>query len=201
VYAGSVYLPRDPAPLVAALARAAESGGPEFDMTFAGVTTPPELVRIRAFTPPALADRTTIRHWLPQVEARALIRGADLVLLPCQKWVRQIPNKLFDYLGARVPILALVEPGSESERMLAAAGGHYIIRTTDSAERADAIARAALEAAATGERQPVGDEAVLAGWTVAEQQARLAAVLRPLVEVQVAATDGATARRRLGVTG
>ncbi len=54
-------------------------------------------------------------EWLPRAEAPELIRDADLLLLPAQAWSLQVPGKLYDYLGSRVPIFALVEPGSETE--------------------------------------------------------------------------------------
>ena len=181
VYTGSVYPPRDPGPLAQAIARVHAQGGPEFELVFAGVTTPAETARIRAFTAGPAAARTQIHAWLPQPEARALIRDADLVLLPAQRWVRQIPNKLFDYVAARVPILALVEPESEAEQMLAAVGGHHVIRTTDAPERVEAITRQALAAAASADRLPVGDAAVLQPWTVANQQRRLVRAVEALL--------------------
>jgi glycosyltransferase involved in cell wall biosynthesis len=192
VYTGSVYPPRDPGPLVRALARLRAGGGPELHLTFAGATEPAELARIRAFTGGALAEHTEVLPWIPQQEVRTLIRDADLVLLPSQKWVRQIPNKLFDYLAARVPILALVEPGSEADRMLEAVGGHHVVRTTDGETRLDAVVAQAVRAAA-GERRPVGDAAVLERWTVAAQQRRMVRAVEALLDGRPVATAVADA--------
>jgi hypothetical protein len=146
-----------------------------------------------------LGDAFRLLDWLPQQEVRELMRGADLLLLPAQGWTLQIPNKLFDYLATRVPVLALVERGSETAGMLQAAGGHFLAFTD---EPGTVLARtaAALAAAATGARATLSE--AIAAWTtesqmrhlVGELEQRFALPPRPRHEASVPPTAHHTAR-------
>ena len=104
--------------------------------------------------------------WLPQAEAQDLVSSADLALLPSQHWTQQIPNKLFDYLGSRVPILALASVESETARLLAAVGGHFVVNEADSPDFDDVVQSALTRAR---DRSVAGNPEVLRSLTVAEQ--------------------------------
>lgn len=185
VYAGSVYPPRNPAPLVAALGDALRDGHLRLPVRFtfvgssgwAGARGLEEAVS-------ALPNEVMVERipWVPQADARALVNGADLLLLPAQEWVLQVPNKLYDYLGSRVPVLAIAEPGSDTDTMLRQAGGHFVARPDDPATRLRQIAAAALEAAASG--QAVGDSARLREWSAHEQMRGLIQQVAGLVRGQ-----------------
>lgn len=105
--------------------------------------------------------------WIPISEARARAREADLFLLPLPHHRGIIPNKLFDYLGFRKPILALVHPEGEAARMLERLGGHYLVRD----ERQESMEEALEQA--LGRRHEVrystDREALLAEWTTDHQ--------------------------------
>jgi hypothetical protein len=103
-------------------------------------------------------------------EAEHMVRTADLLLVPAQGWHLQIPNKLFDYLGSRVPILALAEPGSETMALLQAAGGHHVVPVGGETALPHAAHEALLAAA---RRMPASDPTVLQPLTVSNQMTRL----------------------------
>lgn len=115
-----------------------------------------------------IAALVRFSDWVAQEEARRRAREADLFLLPFPRQRGIIPNKLFDYLGFRKPILAFVHPDGEPARMLERLGGHYLI-TDERQESAEAAIEAALR---DGRRAPgygVEGEALLAAWTTEEQ--------------------------------
>jgi hypothetical protein len=116
----------------------------------------------------------SFKAWMPQDEALRLIRQADLLLLLAQDQPDQIPNKLFDYLGAGVPILGYVDPQGETARMLREVGGHFVV-TDDQEETA-----VAFLAAMVGQDAPppaTFDQSVLARWGAGRQMAALVTLL------------------------
>jgi glycosyltransferase involved in cell wall biosynthesis len=146
---------RDPKPLVAALRRLALED-PEcaerVELSIAGPLTEDET----ALFLNAKADPVRIRLLgsLPASEARALQRQADALLLIASSRRSQLANfKLFEYLGAERPILALAA-GTEAGRIVTEAGGEAV-----SAGDEAAIA-AALRRFATGELEPPAAAAV-----------------------------------------
>jgi glycosyltransferase involved in cell wall biosynthesis len=65
-----------------------------------------------------LAPFVEFDGWLPHAEARRRLLAADALLLFAQRQPLQVPNKLFEYLATGRPILAFVDRGGESARML-----------------------------------------------------------------------------------
>src|SRR5690606_25065351 len=111
---------------------------------------------------------------VPHDEAVRILAGADLLLLLVRGQPTQIPNKLYDYLAMRVPIIAYsdAETAGETARMLNEAGGHLVISDQDAAAQADALE--ALVARRMAERNvPVGDTAVLDRWRSERQMSQL----------------------------
>lgn len=78
------------------------------------------------------------QDWVPHAAAQALAEGADALLL-AQQQPGQVPDKLYDHLGTRRPILAFVDEAGESARMLRAVGGHVLVTQEDPGEIAAAI--------------------------------------------------------------
>lgn len=118
-----------------------------------------------------IGDLVRFRDWVPRDEALRLMAGADLHILLAQEQPDQIPNKLYDYLGAGGRILAFAERGGETARLLDEAGGHFVVPDND-VRAAEAALRSALEA-------PTGiapaDNARLQVLTTQQQMARLIA--------------------------
>jgi glycosyltransferase involved in cell wall biosynthesis len=143
---------RDPRPLVQALAELARKQ-PEvagrLEFVVAGPLTEDERRLLSTDVSPA---RIVVRGSLDRVQALALQRGAGALLLLASPARTQLLNiKLFEYLAAGRPILALAE-GTEAGRLASELGGEVV--------RADDVGaiRAALVRLASGElRAPDGD--------------------------------------------
>jgi glycosyltransferase involved in cell wall biosynthesis len=179
VHVGTFYDWRDPRPFFASLAAAIHtfgvpSGNIEVELIgdcrwYHGISVE------QVATDLGLADRVTFRDWVPHDVALQAIETADLLLLLNENQPAQAPTKMYEYLGARVPILAFTNEGSEVVHMLRRVGGHYIVtdRNPDTAARfiADAIHNRRAS------QETVGNEIVLATWTVERQMRRLRAAL------------------------
>jgi glycosyltransferase involved in cell wall biosynthesis len=93
---------------------------------------------------------------LTRPEALALQRRADvLVLITAPDLVWELPGKLFEYIGAGRPVLALAE-GNEAARVVHETGVGWTVAPLD----VPAIAQA-LERIAAGELRTEPDEAVI----------------------------------------
>ena len=136
---------RDPRPLVDALRSLAGSDrelAGRLELVFAGPYTDEELALLRTDVAPA---RMAVVGSLPRDRALALQRAADALLLIAAPGRSQLANlKLFEYLAAERPILALAG-GTEAGRIAAEAGAGEVARSDD----VDAIA-AALRRLADG---------------------------------------------------
>ncbi len=114
VYTGSLAYGRDEQAesLVRAIASVRRQGGPEVEFTVAG---PVESGLQGVALEEGVTDLVDVRGFLSRDEALELQRRADaLVLLQPDDKVGTrvaIPAKLFEYMGRRRPILALVGPG------------------------------------------------------------------------------------------
>jgi len=108
---------------------------------------------------------------LPHAAVKAIIEEADVLLLLAQQQPDQVPNKLYEYLGTRRPILAIVDAEGETARMLRQVGGHYLVTGDDDAEVERALDDV-LVAAPRGDGAKA-DDAVLNEWTTEVQMKRL----------------------------
>ena len=132
---------RDPAPFVAALARLA-AGSPEqagkLEVAIAGPLQPSEraMFERRELQP----VKVSLLGSLPRATSLALQREADALLLLAQPARSQLVNfKLFEYLAAGVPVLALAA-GTEAGRIAADAGIAPIVAADDPEAIATALA-------------------------------------------------------------
>ncbi len=117
VYTGAVYAGRDPAPLWQAL----RLMGPAAYSTQIEFYGTPGAAVLAGAARHGVSDRVAVRGALPHDEAVRLQSGADVLLL--LQWnspseAGNIPGKLFEYLGARRPILALGYPEGETARII-----------------------------------------------------------------------------------
>jgi glycosyltransferase involved in cell wall biosynthesis len=122
---------RDPRPLLAALSSLAASD-PEtaqrLELVVAGPLTGEERRLFEAGFGPV---RVVLLGSLPRERALALQRAADALLLIAHPTRTQLPNfKLFEYLAASPPVLALAE-GTEAGRIVAETGAGEAVRADD----------------------------------------------------------------------
>jgi hypothetical protein len=90
--------------------------------------------------------------------------GADLLLLVVgETHGGMVPAKIFDYLAARRPILAIGPPGSEAGMILEESGAGGVLAATDVAGIAARVVEAAANRGAPG---PVAPERFTAAATM-----------------------------------
>ncbi|HSF03876.1 MAG TPA: glycosyltransferase [Solirubrobacterales bacterium] len=161
---------RDPGPLVRALgelARAHPDLASRLELVVAGPLTEDEAALMRTDVPPA---RIVVAGSLPRERSLALQRAADALLLLASPERTQLLNfKLFEYLAAGRPILALAS-GTEAGRVVEEAGGAAV-----PADDVAAIVKA-LRRLASGELEAPGPQATSAYSypAVAERMAEVA---------------------------
>ena len=174
VHIGSFYGGRDPRPFFHALTAVARKRHPtaaDVRVELIGNSRDYHGISLESVVAElGIEELVEFHDWMPQEQARERARNADLLLLPFPH-PHIIPNKLYDYLGTRRPILAFVHPRGEAAEMLNRVGGHYLVTDSDprSAERA-------LEAAFDGRNAPPpskAQEAILEEWTTEVQMRRL----------------------------
>ncbi|HSI81372.1 MAG TPA: glycosyltransferase [Solirubrobacterales bacterium] len=133
---------RDPRPLVealAALARSDPETAARLELVVAGPLTPDERALLATDVAPA---RIAIAGSLDRAAALALQRSADALLLLASPARSQLLNiKLFEYLAAERPILALAG-GTEAGRIVGELGGE-VVRTDDRGAIRGALSRLA----------------------------------------------------------
>ena len=179
VHAGTFYGQRDPRPFFEALAAVRRTHGlgrEQVEVLLLGRSRRFHAVDLEVLARElGIDDLVEFRDWVPQAEARALIESADLLLLLAQEQPVQVPNKLYDYLGTRAPILAFVDAEGESARLLQRVGGHYVVteNDTDAARRALEAALTAAERGGGDGARAADDAAVLEEWTTERQMRRL----------------------------
>lgn len=110
--------------------------------------------------------------WLPHDATWERLLRADLLLLLAQHQPTQVPNKLYEYLGTRRPILALVDAIGESAALLRDIGGHRVV-TREDPEAIAAALHDAFRAWQAGEAPRLEHEALLAELATDRQMARL----------------------------
>ena len=144
---------RDPRALVEALGRLATADtetAAKLELVVAGPLTDEEAVLMGTDVSPA---RIVVAGSVPRPDALALQRGADALLLLASARRTQLLNfKLFEYLAAGPPILALAA-GTEAGRVVDETGGEAV-----PADDAGAIA-AALRRLVAGDLRPSDPEA------------------------------------------
>jgi glycosyltransferase involved in cell wall biosynthesis len=179
VHVGTFYDWRDPRPFFASLAAAVRTCGVrsgDVEVELIGDCRRYHGIAVEQLaTDLGLADRVTFRDWVPHDVALQAIETADLLLLLNENQPAQAPTKMYEYLGARVPILAFTNEGSEVVHMLRRVGGHYLVIDRNPETAARLIADAIRNRGAS--QEAVGDETVLGTWTVERQMQQLCAAL------------------------
>ncbi|MEP6492872.1 MAG: glycosyltransferase family 4 protein [bacterium] len=164
VYAGTFYLRRDPNAFLTALARVnqnASGRSRRLDVQFVG--------DCRNFDGEALGPKidtlglssiVTFVDWLPHADSVELMRSADLLLLFAQDQPLAVPNKLYEYLGMGIPILAFADDAGETALLLRDIGGHFVITEKDGAEAIEKALMDAIDRAGSQETASPGLQAL-----------------------------------------
>ncbi len=178
LHSGIVYpQERDPTHLFAAMKQ----------MAGAGILRPGMFkIRFRAAGHDELLRALTVRNalddlveLLPPIPYRAalleMIRADGLLVLQAANCNEQIPAKLYEYLRAGRPILALTDPRGDTARVLRNAGLDMIAPLDSSPEIADLLGR--FVDAITANRAPLPNAEVVARASRHEQAGSLALLL------------------------
>jgi len=169
VYVGSLYQKRDPIPFLAVVARMNADGAlpPGFHVDFIGDCRWFHGRSIEEWVNEhGLGGVVRFAGRLPHEACIERVSDADLLLLLAQDQPLQVPNKLYEYLGARRRILAFADAGGETARMLETVGGHYVVDGDDAA-LVERVVHASISEPLDG--VPVGPEATLREWTTERQ--------------------------------
>lgn len=144
VHAGEIYAGRDPAPLLEALARRS-ADGPQHVLTVLGRSDALDLPRLAQER--GWADFVQIEGQRPYDETLDALAAADILVLFDSPGRRVgVPAKLYEYLGAGRPILALAEPDGDTAAILRLSGVmHRIAPPRDPGRIARAIAALCLD--------------------------------------------------------
>lgn len=178
-YTGTFYDDRDPRVFLQGLARLRRrrSIGPtDLRVDFAGncrILGPISIVEyVREL---GLDDLVAFHDWMPQSEARALLARADLLLILARSMTLQVPNKLYEYLGMRIPIFAYADADGETAAVLQSIEGHFVV-TEASAEEMERKLEKALSCTPPSVVSP-DQEALIDEWSVHRQMAGLLAAV------------------------
>jgi glycosyltransferase involved in cell wall biosynthesis len=144
VHAGSFFGQRSPRPFLGALA-AVLSERPELrgrvQAAFLGELRPADREWALAL---GLGDGLSLEGFRPHAEALAAMRAADVLLLLVPRaggrGLSVVSGKVFEYLAAERPILALVPPEGDAATLLRETGSAWIADPDDEAAIAAAIA-------------------------------------------------------------
>lgn len=176
VHAGTFYLRRDPRPFFRGLARVVarrrlDAETLRVDLvghcrSFGNVSLEQEVQSL------GLSAIVRFHDWLPQNQVEVIVRQAHLLLLMAQDQPDQIPNKLYDYLATRRPILAYADEGGETARMLRQFRDHIVLTSSNPDETEAALERA-LDRADTPCTLSADEESLLARWSTSAQMAQL----------------------------
>ena len=184
VYAGTFYNSRDPRPFLrglAAVCRRLRLGPEAVRVDFIGACRSMGAVCVKTeIETLGLTGIVHIRDWLPRATANTFVDQSDVLLLLAQRQPDQVPNKLYDYLGTRRPILAFADTDGETARMLRRVGGHHVVTGDDEAD-VERVVQDVLILARRGERGAT-DTATLNEWTTEMQMKRLLVAVEALDE-------------------
>jgi len=144
VHAGAIYVGRDPLPVLDAVKRVSEGAEPvALDVRFFG--PPPEngMDLGREIEARGLCDRVKLHGQVSYAKALREMASADvLLLMDSPGRTVGVPAKLYEYIGAGRPILALGEQGGDLALVLEQSGLPYRIAPPGDAS---AIATALVE--------------------------------------------------------
>ena len=144
LFAGAIYLDRDPRPLLEAVKVFISSERPsteEFHLTFVGEVSHFAGIDLRLYVQELGIDAyVSIHAAVPRAELSKLMSQATLLVNLPQSARLCIPSKLYEYFAYPAWVLALEQPGSATANLLAQTDA-IVCEPSDRTAIADAIAR------------------------------------------------------------
>lgn len=182
-FMGTFYAATDPTDLLTAFAEAAERNAEARDAQLDIVG--PERASVRATVERlGISDRVRFLGYLSHSDALRVIAAADAGIV----LVSDVPGsqavytaKLFEYLGMRMPVLAMVPEDGAAASLVRRARAGWVVPTGDVEEAVATIARMASAKSGGGLDVDMDDE-VVRGLERREQAGEFAAVLRGVIE-------------------
>jgi glycosyltransferase involved in cell wall biosynthesis len=178
LHSGIVYpSERDPGPLFAALGQLRRDGAPGIgELRLRLRASVHEDLLADLAREHGIEDMVEIVPALPYREALAEMLGADgLLVLQAANCNEQIPAKLYEYLRAARPVLALTDAAGDTAGLMRAAGIDTVAPLDDSAQIARALLR--FLALARSGRAPLAAPGFVAAQARAARTVQLAALL------------------------
>ena len=174
VHTGSLYMGRDPADFFKALALYVRQSGvtpAQIQIELIGDARRYQGRSVVGMVEQAgLSEFVRFEDWLPHAEVRQRLWRADALLLFAQGQPLQVPNKLYEYLAVRRPILAFVDREGESARILGEFSQSRLLFDADPGPVVRALAELLAGPAPV---PPAADSAALAALSTRTQLARL----------------------------
>ena len=157
---GTLYWQRMPEALSEAMARtaAAWQGPRDIRFRFVGLLDNPDRLR-EAFRKHGALDKLELAGTVDTATAKRELLRADVLLLLQPGYKFQIPAKLFEYVLSEKPLLCLLEPESEADRLIRKYALGRILAGADDTEGMRKFLRECLEgrkAAGAGTEAAVG---------------------------------------------
>jgi glycosyltransferase involved in cell wall biosynthesis len=125
-YTGTVYAPADPAVFLDALDALPEALRARFEVRFIGRIA-------EEFDRRVLEGRKTrvkVMGFVPQKEAFRYLEESDYLLLPWADHLN-VPGKLYEYIGTRKPVIAVVKPEADVVKVIQATGTGWCVDRSD----------------------------------------------------------------------
>ena len=159
LYAGVIYVGRDPRPVVEALRMISEEqtlNGKQLVLRLIGKCHDAQLQH--DFQSRGLSRWVKMEDQVSHREATQAARSADLLVLLDSPGRRiGVPAKLYEYLGARRPILALAEQGSDTDLMQQSGLPYRVVHDWNAKALRDAIVGLSREAPSIAS-EPAGEQ-------------------------------------------
>ncbi len=183
VYTGMLYPKRqDPRPLFAAVRQMGRSGSADPDRFRIAFYGPDHDITMRLAEKEGVGPFVAAHEAVSWEDSLRLQRDADLLLVLewCDKTARGIiPGKLYEYLGAKRPILAIGPPGDAVDELLKRTG---VGRVLDEPDAIRTFLEAALRDPGGVDLMPRRNEAEVRAFTRENQASILAANLDALLK-------------------
>jgi glycosyltransferase involved in cell wall biosynthesis len=173
LHMGTFYHGRDPRAFLEALARVRrtrELSPRTLRVSLVGTSRDYQGQSIAAMAEAlGVGDLVEFHDFMPRDQAIRMAAASDALLLLAQNQPDQVPQKLYEYLGTRVPIIAFADDAGETARLLRDVGGHHVIVDNN----VDAAAAALSQLLVAPRGLPEGDLSQLRGLTSENQLRRL----------------------------